>query len=131
MGMVQFKPRNTDRARKLRNQASPAERILWKHLSKRQIHGYKFSRQLPIDPYFCDFLCREKKLVVEIDGESHNQSQEYDAERTALLRDEGYHVIRFTNSDVLDSVEGVGFRIVETIRNMPTPIPSRSLEGDI
>jgi BirA family biotin operon repressor/biotin-[acetyl-CoA-carboxylase] ligase len=65
-----FQPRNTNRARELRNAATPAERCLWGFLSASQL-GAKFSRQMPLGPYYADFLCRELALVVELDGFSH------------------------------------------------------------
>lgn len=73
--MPEWTPRNTARARELRNQATPAERMLWQHIGAGKL-GAKFSRQMPLGPYFCDFLCRRRKLVVELDGESHLSSEE-------------------------------------------------------
>ena len=109
--MPDWKPRNTDRARNLRNAATPAERTLWNHLSRKQL-GVKFSRQMPIGPYFADFLCRELKLVVECDGFSHDLRPQHDAARNRWMREAGYTVLRFTNADVLKNTEGV----LETIR---------------
>ena len=62
----------TRRARALRRDAPSAERIVWRHLRNRQLGGWKFVRQDPIGPYFADFVCREKMLVVEIDGATHS-----------------------------------------------------------
>ncbi|MGB3797948.1 MAG: endonuclease domain-containing protein [Alteraurantiacibacter sp.] len=109
--MTDWKTRNTNRARNLRNAATPAERTLWNHLSRKQ-QGAKFSRQMPIGPYFADFLCRELKLVVECDGFSHDLRPEHDATRDRWMREEGYTVLRFSNTDVQENAEGV----VETIR---------------
>jgi BirA family biotin operon repressor/biotin-[acetyl-CoA-carboxylase] ligase len=108
--MPKWKPRNTDRARELRNQATPAERLLWCYLSRSQA-GAKFSRQMQVGPFFTDFLCRELKLVVEIDGFSHDLRPDYDAARDLWLRGEGYHVLRFTNADVLGDAEAVAVAI--------------------
>ncbi len=129
--MAAFKKRNTSRAKSLRNEATPAERQLWKYLSKRQVCGYKFSRQMPVGPYYADFLCRELGLIIEIDGYSHETQQSNDVRRTHDLVDHGYRVIRFTNDDVLSNVEGVIRQIELTIATMPTPNPSRKREGDI
>jgi very-short-patch-repair endonuclease len=129
--VVVFKPRNTDRAKSLRNAATPAERKLWKYLSKRQLGGRKFSRQMPVGPYYADFLCRELGLIIEIDGYSHETQQDYDAKRTRALVKHGYKVIRFTNDDVLNNVEGVVGRIERVLADMPTPNPSRRREGDL
>ena len=105
-----FKPRNTERARKLRREATPAERCLWAYLAKSRL-GAKFSRQMPIGPYFADFLCRELMLVVEIDGFSHEMRQEADAARTSVIEAAGYQVIRLTNAEVLGNTEGVALAI--------------------
>ena len=60
--------RPTRLAQSLRNNATPAERHLWRHLSRRQLDGHKFSRQMPVGPFVCDFMCREARLVIEVDG---------------------------------------------------------------
>ncbi len=117
--MPNWQPRNTKRARHLRREATPAERALWKHLSRSQ-QGAKFSRQMPIGPYFADFLCRDLKLVVELDGHSHDVAPERDVERDQWMQSEGYTVLRFTNSQVRDIIEGVVTAIrlkVEEMRN--------------
>jgi len=126
-----FKPRNTDRAKSLRNAATPAERKLWKYLSKRQVCGRKFSRQMPVGAYYADLLCRELALIIEIDGYSHETRQGYDAKRTRALVEHGYKVIRFTNDDVLNNIEDVVGRIKQVLADMPTPNPSRRREGDL
>jgi very-short-patch-repair endonuclease len=127
-----FKPRNTKRAKELRHQASPAERRLWQYLLKSQLDGHKFSRQIPIGPYFADFVCRNARLVVELDGYSHDVRVEYDAVRTKFIEAQGYRVIRFSNEDVMKNVEGVltmlGLALAEM--SLPTPNPSRLREGD-
>jgi very-short-patch-repair endonuclease len=126
--MPQFRSRPTKRAQDLRNNATDAERKLWRHLSRRQLEGFKFSRQMPIGPYICDFLCRERLLVVEVDGGQHAESRR-DAVRTAHLEGEGYQILRFWNNDVLGNVEGVLQVIVEAQRADPPPAPSRMREG--
>ena len=120
--MGQFQLRNTERARSLRNSATPAERHLWKYLSRRQLDGHKFSRQMPIGPYFADFLCREAKLVVELDGYSHDLNIARDTRRTAYLEQEGYRVIRFNNDDALHQTQGVLTRIAQALTH-PRPLP--------
>ena len=101
-----FQPRNTGRARELRHAASPAERLLWRYLSRAQT-GAKFSRQMPVGPFFADFLCREMRLVVELDGFSHEARLEQDAARDHWFAANGYRVLRFTNAVVLGNVSGV------------------------
>jgi very-short-patch-repair endonuclease len=126
-----FNLRDTRRARELRKQGTPAEIKLWQSLSKRQLHGFKFSRQIPIGPYFADFICRSAKLVVEVDGPSHDVQVEYDCARTELIEGQGYRVIRFSNMDVLQNLEDVLATIgrVLTEMSLPTPNPSRLREG--
>ncbi|MEM1132232.1 MAG: DUF559 domain-containing protein [Pseudomonadota bacterium] len=128
-----FKPRNTERAQELRRQATPAERKLWQYLSKRQLHGYKLSRQIPIDPYVCDFVCRSEKLIIELDGYSHETAQKANANRTRYLQQQGYRIIRFTNDNVFQNVEGVLVEIQKYLQSLdrPTPSPSRLREGRI
>jgi very-short-patch-repair endonuclease len=125
-----FNVRDTRRARELRKQGTPAEIKLWQSLSKRQLHGFKFSRQIPIGPYFADIICRSAKLVVEVDGPSHDVQVEYDCARTELIEGQGYRVIRFSNMDVLQNLEDVLATIgrVLTEMSLPTPNPSRLRE---
>ena len=104
--MPDWKDRDTKRARDLRNAATPAERLLWQHLARNQ-QGAKFSRQMPVGPFFADFLCRSLRLIVECDGISHDRTSEADARRDAWMEAQGYTVLRFTNAEVLGSVEGV------------------------
>jgi len=119
-----FQPRNTARARELRRAATPAERILWRYLSRSQL-GVKFSRQMPVGPYFADFLCRELRLVIELDGYSHDLRPEHDAARDQWMREEGYRVLRFTNAQVLENVEGVVWVIGEEISGLRRGGPPR------
>ncbi len=101
--MPQAKRRPTKRAQQLRNNPTDTERMLWRHLSSRQLNGSKFSRQMPVGPYICDFLSRECHLVVEVDGGQHADS-DHDAVRTAYLESQGYRVIRLWNNDVLQYI---------------------------
>jgi very-short-patch-repair endonuclease len=93
-------------ARKLRVNQTDAETVLWNRIRNRQIDGHKFVRQEPIRGYVCDFVCREKLLVIEVDGGQHNESAA-DAIRDQRLIADGYRVLRFWNNDVLGNLEGV------------------------
>jgi len=93
-------------ARKLRANQTDAETVLWNRIRKRQVDGHKFVRQLPIAGYVCDFVCRERRLVVEVDGGQHYGSAA-DAIRDRRLADDGYRALRFLNNDVLGNTEGV------------------------
>jgi very-short-patch-repair endonuclease len=81
-----------------------AERKLWQALRKRQLLGMKFRRQVPIGRYFVDFVCFEKKLVIEVDGSQHKELFEYDGKRTAWLNSRGFKVLRLWNNDVLNNL---------------------------
>lgn len=95
------------RARKLRNEQTPLEALLWKCVRAGQLAGYKFRRQHPIGNYIVDFCCEEAKLVVEIDGDSHALQEMYDKNRTVYMNNAGYRVMRFTNIDVSRNLENV------------------------
>ncbi|MBW8909268.1 MAG: endonuclease domain-containing protein [Mesorhizobium sp.] len=90
----------TARARELRTDETEAEYRLWGGLRGRHLNGYKFVRQVPLGPFFADFVCREKALIVEIDGSQHADSPT-DAARSAWLNQNGYSVLRFWNHEVL------------------------------
>jgi very-short-patch-repair endonuclease len=98
--------------RKLREESTPQERILWSRLRNRNL-GVKFKRQYSIGPYIVDFFCSEKRLVVEIDGSQHLENKEYDDERTRFLKEQGCTVIRFWNNEINTNIEGVCMKIKE------------------
>ncbi|MCK5400115.1 MAG: endonuclease domain-containing protein [Flavobacteriaceae bacterium] len=93
--------------RKLRNNPTKAESLLWKALRKSQLEDRKFRRQQSIENFIVDFCCPTEKLIVEVDGEVHNNfiNNEYDFKRTELLNKLGYKIIRFTNEDIYKSLE--------------------------
>ena len=93
-------------ARKLRVNQTDAETVLWNRIRNRQIDGHKFVRQQPMSGYIRDFVCRERFLIVEVDGGQHNESAA-DVVRDRRLNEEGYTVLRFWNNDVLGNLEGV------------------------
>ncbi len=78
---------NIDKARTLRRKSTDAEKLLWKHLRMRQIGSWKFRRQQPLGEYIVDFVCLEKKLIVELDGGQHTDTMEYDTARTSWLQE--------------------------------------------
>ncbi|TRL35979.1 DUF559 domain-containing protein [Rhizobium straminoryzae] len=94
------RPGKTKHARHLRQLETEEEHYLWSDLRARRLSGYKFARQIPLGPYVVDFLCREKGLVVELDGSQHAESL-HDIVRTRWLNSQGYSVIRFWNHEVL------------------------------
>ncbi len=99
-------------AKNLRKNQTDAENLLWRHLRRNYLEGLSFRRQHPIGRYIVDFVCLEKRLILEIDGGQHSIEIEKDEARTKWLISEGYRVLRFWNNDVLTNLEGV----LETIR---------------
>jgi 5-methyltetrahydrofolate--homocysteine methyltransferase len=96
-----------ERARFLRKNQTPAENALWYALRNRKFYGFKFLRQHPAANYILDFVCLEKKLVVEIDGEVHLHQQEYDIARDDYLNSAGFKVIRFWNHQIFQERDKV------------------------
>jgi len=117
------------RARTLRARMTDAERALWAKLRMRQLGGHKFRRQVPFDRYILDFVCLERRLVVEVDGGQHADSAS-DEIRTAHLESEGFRVVRFWNAEVLREMDLVLNRILSALETPPPgaarrPPPSR------
>jgi very-short-patch-repair endonuclease len=105
-------------ARDLRHNSTVAEKKLWDQLRNRQLENHKIVRQFPVGPYIADFVCREKMLVIEIDGETHSTAEKlaYDSKRTAFLNEQGYAVIRFQNIEVLDGMDEILVLISEALK---------------
>jgi very-short-patch-repair endonuclease len=99
--------RNTLTARRLRRDQTDAERRLWFQLRDRRVAGWKFKRQFPLARFVVDFVCIERKLIIEIDGGQHDLDRRRDSERTQRLEAMGYLVVRFWNNDVLHNMNGV------------------------
>lgn len=104
-------------ARQLRQTQTGAEAILWDRFRGRRFRGLKFKRQIPVLSYTVDFLCFERKLVVEIDGRHHDWFAVYDANRTAEIESQGFAVLRVTNQDVLNDID----RVIESIWTAAAP----------
>jgi len=100
-------------AKKLRSNATPHERILWRALKELPVEGTHFRRQAPIGSYVVDFFCPAKRLIIELDGGHHNEdaTAARDSERQAWLEREGYRVIRFWNSEIAYELNAVMERI--------------------
>ena len=110
-------------ARRLRRDATTAEKQLWRAL-RTQCPPWKFRRQHPIGRRIVDFACPAGKLAIELDGGQHADQQEEDAARSAELAAMGYRVIRFWNNEVIENVEGV-LQVITMVLDRPTsPIPS-------
>ena len=97
---------HVDRARQLRNNPTDAEAALWLELRRHQLGGHRFRRQHPIGNFIVDFVCLDRRLIVELDGGHHQETSAYDAARTFELNNFGFSVIRFWNNEVLGEMEG-------------------------
>ena len=111
--------------RKLRNTSTDAERKLWQHLRGRQFGDCKFRRQHPFGDFIVDFVCLERRLVIELDGGQHARATRYDAPRTKALEQAGFTVLRFWNNDAFDNIEGVLEIVWRALRLEGQPIPSQ------
>ncbi|WP_296525896.1 endonuclease domain-containing protein [Rhodoplanes sp.] len=119
----------TGLARALRRATTEAEKRLWWHLKRLPTGSSHWRRQAPIGPYFADFACHERRVVIEVDGGQHGEaaSATADALRTDYLATRGYRVLRFWNNDILNNIEGVLTVIAQALgddRMPPTPDPS-------
>jgi len=104
-----------NKARTLRKNLTDAERILWKHLRLRQFEGHKFRRQQPIGKYIVDFVCFEKKVIIEVDGGQHSEQVGYDSERDEQLGRQGFRVLRFWNIQVTQEIDAVKETIMKAL----------------
>lgn len=96
-----------EKAKENRNNPTEAEAALWSQLRNKQMEGYKFRQQHLIGDFIVDFVCLSKKLVIEVDGGIHKETKEYDEERTKILADRGFEVLRFKNEEVLGDIDAV------------------------
>jgi very-short-patch-repair endonuclease len=111
-------------ARILRTCQTLAEQRLWYHLRAHRFMDLKFKRQKPMGQYIADFVCVERRLIVELDGGQHSETEAYDQQRDAWLRSQGYTVLRFWNNDVMQNLEGVLEQIRSTLALSPGPSPT-------
>jgi very-short-patch-repair endonuclease len=107
------KRRLTTLAQKLRREPTEAQKCLWSRLRGRQL-GVQFVREFQIAGFICDFACRSARLIIELDGGQHAES-EADVERTRIIELHGYTVIRFWNNEVLSNTDGVVLSIAQTL----------------
>lgn len=122
---IPYKSNLKAKARELRKNSTPAERkfwLVWKQTEQYQEHT--LTRQKPLDNYIADFYCAKLKLVIEIDGASHYtpEAKEYDARRTQVLQKYGLNILRFTNTEVEENIEGVMERVFSYIEDFGKPL---------
>jgi very-short-patch-repair endonuclease len=94
-------PDKDDFARALRKRPTHAENLLWKHIRAKRLKGLKFRRQEPIGKYIVDFVCYERRVIIELDGGQHCIDKEKDQQRDRWLKSDGFKILRFWNNDVL------------------------------
>lgn len=111
--------KNTEIAKKLRQNMTDAEKLLWYHLKNKQLNGYKFRRQEPIGDYIVDFVCYSCHIVIEADGGQHLDSEK-DKERDNWLNSQGFRVLRFWNNDIISNIEGI-LEVIHTACSSPDP----------
>ncbi len=113
----------TKLAQKLRKDPTDAEKRLWCFLKEKQLEGLKFRRQVPIGNYIVDFICFEKRIVLELDGGHHAEflNMQKDCKRDLWLRSQGFQVLRIWNSDIHKNIDGVGEKILELCDKSPSP----------
>ena len=122
-----------ERAREMRNNPTEPEKRLWRHLSNSQLAGHKFRRQAVIQNYIADFLCSHKKLIVEVDGDTHDS--DLDSNRDRRMRELGYRTVRFTNNDVMGNMDGILTALLGALNESPnhwqktTPTPPLNRRG--
>ena len=112
-----FTPKKKFLIREFRKKSTPQEIILWSRLRGRKFKNLKFRRQHLFEKYVVDFVCLEKKLIIELDGYQHKEKEQklYDKERTEFLESLGFKVIRFWNNEINNNLEGVFLKIEEFI----------------
>ena len=107
-----------DRARRLRREMTPQEKLLWAHLRDRRLQGAKFRKQMWLAGFIADFACPNARLVVEADGSQHADDSEYDAARSGAFARLGWRTLRFWNNEITENLEGVLTVIAEAL---PSP----------
>jgi len=125
---IEAKPNLFGLARSMRNNSTDAEQLLWKKLRKFRSSGFVFRRQHPIDFFIAYFYCHKIKLVIEVDGEYHEEEElkEYDDNRSGELERFGIEVIRFKNEEILDNLDLVISKIQSKIDELASPsLPGR------
>ena len=123
-------PRLTKYAKSNRQQMSEPAMRIWLQLRAKRFMGVKFYREKVIGDYIADFASNHPQLVIEIDGDTHDADNDYDKIRTRYLEGRGYRVVRYTNPDVMQNIEGALMHLTTVIAEMRPPLPTLSPEGE-
>ena len=107
-------------AKKMRENPTKAEAVLWKELKSEKLNGYKFRFQVPYDRFILDFLCSKHKLIIELDGRYHEFFKQKDTERDHYFKSKGYRILRFKNEEILKDIELVKKKIIKIIKTTPS-----------
>ncbi len=112
--IIPYNPKLKEKARELRNNSTLSEVILWGYLKGKQMHGFDFHRQSPVDNFIVDFLCRELYLAIELDGYTHllEKTTQRDLEKENRLKEFGIKLIRFWDEEVYNDIDNV-LRVIE------------------
>jgi len=122
---IKYSPRLKEKAKLLRKNSTLSEVLLWKYLKGKQMKGYDFHRQKPIDNYIVDFFCPKLMLAIEIDGYTHDSNYAYDQAREMQLKKLGISFLRFTDIEIKQNIEGV----LTAIEDYIIKVPSRKRGG--
>jgi len=123
-------PALTGHARSNRKRMSEPETRMWLELRAERFMGIKFRRQKVIGTCIADFAANEPRLVIEIDGDTHDADDRRDAVRTRFLESQGYRVVRYSNVDVMQNLDGVLMHLSSVLAEMRPPLPTLSPEGE-
>jgi len=115
--VIYYRPYLKEISRNLRKRCTKAEKILWQQLRRKQLKGYQFYRQKPIDKYVVDFFCFELMLAIEIDGITHNDKSEYDDNRDGDIMKQGITILHFYDTDIHENLLGVMELLIEWVEN--------------
>jgi very-short-patch-repair endonuclease len=121
---IYYNPKLKEHAKELRKNSTFTERFLWKHLKAGQLNGYRFLRQKPLDEFIVDFYCKRLRLIIEIDGVTHDDKQNYDKRRENRLKELGFTVLRFDGYYILENITGaldLIMNCIEEIENKTSP----------
>lgn len=123
---IYYNPKLKEKARELRKRMTLSERMLWNRLKSRQMHDLQLMRQKPIDEFIVDFYCSKLKLIIEIDGVTHNDKQKYDQKRQQKLEKMGFAFLRFEDHYVVENIDGVLVILDDWIKKNSKPYKNKT-----